>query len=154
MSFEGTTSSVVRQRQRLIQLLWIVSLTVYIISHSNRCEPDAGTSDQRTKVTVSLFTDQNGLGMDRYEWQRMRGELSRLIWSYAEATSLECNTCGPVRQILQAPGPAAAPLMWSCVIYKGTWWITTGFVIKLLQRWETCLTARSDKTGTEWHAHK
>lgn len=40
-----------------------VSLVVCINSHSNTCEPDAETSDLRTTVIVSLFTDQNGLGM-------------------------------------------------------------------------------------------
>lgn len=34
---------------------------VYIVSHSNRCIPDAGTSDWRKTVMVSYFTYKNGL---------------------------------------------------------------------------------------------
>ena len=51
-----------------------MSLRVYIFSQSNRCEPDAGTSDLRTTVIVSMFTDKNGLGMHlkKFEWVRKR----------------------------------------------------------------------------------
>lgn len=67
-----------------------VYLIVYIISHSNRCEPDAKTSDQGKTVIMKLFKDQNGLGMvisnvtrereKECEWAKKEDELNKLYF--------------------------------------------------------------------------
>lgn len=64
VTFQSKTNSFsMRQSGLKVFKILINCVFVYIISHSNRCKPDAATSDWRTTVILSLFTYQNGLVM-------------------------------------------------------------------------------------------